>query len=790
MIINYFKIALRSLLKQKGYSLINITGLSVALAVTLLMLTWVQMEWITDKYHSKGERIYRIQRVLPLEGNKLFVNNNLPYPLLQAIEAEIPEVEKVLPIGYNSERLLERGKRAFRERGSFGNAALFESFSYPILAGDIKQLDEKINSIAISENLAKKLFGDSWRNESIGQNIAIEDMEEHSVELVFANMPENSSVKYEYFFNIKSHLKQNDWLLEWGNNAMAGAFLLADGANLQSAQEKIVALYKKSEVYEEGENIRFQKYADHYLYGTFDEKAQVAGGRIEYLRTIGIAALFLLLISCINFVNLATARASKRAKEVGVRKSIGATKSSLMVQFMVEAAVITTISVGAGILLAEMLLPFVRNITEKMLDFQYGQLSFWIGIFLIITSTTILSGAYPSFVLSAFQPVRVLKGRTNQSFGKVSFRKGLVVLQFVLALLLIVGAVIIQQQIQYIQNKNLGLDKDNRIFIPKDQKISEKYDLLKNNLMQQPGIVSVVSTSHSPIEVQASTSGVQWPGKRPDQSHQEFSMLWTEDNFLEAFNIPLIDGQFYMDGTTIDTTHLVVNQKAIELMGLEQPVGSIIQWWGKPRQIIGVVKDFHIESLYKPIEPMAILLDKENTWSLFVEMHPGKMERALSGLESTFKEILPESHLYYEFVDEQHQKNYKSEVLIGKLANYFALISIFISCLGLLGLATFLAEQKTKEIGIRKVLGASVTNLVALLSKEFLWLTGLGLFIGIPVSWYLLSEWLEKFAYKVELQWWMFAIPVVAAIGIASITVGIQALRAAVVNPIQSLHSE
>ena len=666
----------------------------------------------------------------------------------------------------------------------------FETFSYPIIEGDIKQLDAKLRAVVVSEKLARKLFGDNWRDEAIGETIEIEDVGEHSIEAIFANMPNNSSIRHEYIYNIKSHIQENQWLLDWGNNGMRGTYLLAQGANQQAANKKINEIYKKSEAFQEGESIRFQAYAENYLYGKFNEQAAAAGGRIEYVRMIGIAALFLLLISCINFVNLATARASKRAKEVGVRKTIGASQNALISQFMIEAGLVTTISIGLAIFLAEILLSSVQNMTEKMLYLQYDQAYFWMGILGISIVTTLLSGAYPSFVLSAFRPVHVLKGKINEHFKNISFRKGLVVVQFVLALLLIVGSIVMQQQIHYVKNKNLGVDKENLIYIPKDQKITEKYDVLRNELLQQEGIAALTSTSFSPIEIHSSTTGVDWPGKRADQSHTEFYMLWAEDNFLETFKIPMVEGSFYLKGATFDTSQLVINQKAVEVMNLENPIGSIIQWWGEPRQIIGVVKDFHIKSLHDPIHPTAILLDKANTWSMFVKPKAGQTEAAIAALGSTFKSVLPDSHLYYEFVDEQYQKHYKSEVLIGKLANYFALISILISCLGLLGLATFLAEQKTKEIGIRKVLGASVSNLIALLSKEFLMLVGIGLLIGAPVSWYLLTDWLQTFAYQVDLKWWMFVAPMAIAILIAGLTVGIQAFRAALSNPIQALKSE
>ena len=792
MIRNYFKVAVRSLIKQKGYSLINIVGLSVSLAVTLLMLLWVQDEWSMDKFHESGDRLYRVKRTIPLEGNSLDVYNGIPYPVLAESQKNFPEVEKFIPLGRGFEETLQRNESTFREIGTFGNAAYFEAFSYPVIMGDISQLDEKMDAMAVSENLAKKLFGNVWESTALGETIHIHNDGNYEIVAIYADFPENSSIQNDFMVSFENYLKANDWMREWTNSGMQGALLLAEGADINELQKKIEKMFKEKQSGEDNrkEGILLQNYAEHYLYGQFDEQAKVAGGRIEYVRTFGIAALLLLFISCINFVNLATARASKRAKEVGVRKAIGAQKRALVSQFMIEAGVITLISFLMAYLLAEALLPHVRMITDKVLDFNLGQPIFWMGFLIIFLLTTLLSGAYPAFVLSAFRPINALKGKVVKQAGNISFRKGLVVVQFVLALLLIVGALVVQQQVHYIKNKNLGINKDNLMMIHQDDKLTASYEVLRNELLKEEGIEDVTVAGPSPLNMRASTSGVVWPEKRPDQQNIEFSILWTASNFLDVFNVPLVDGEFYRDGEILDTNNIVFNEKAIEIMGLENPVGKTIQWWSKPRQIIGVVKDFHNRSLYEEIGPAGILLDANDAGWLFVKAEKGQTPEAIAGLQAGFSKVIPDVPLHFEFVDEQYQQMYKSEELTGTLANYFAIISILLSCLGLLGLATFFAEQKTKEIGIRKVLGASVFNVMSLLSKEFLLLVGLGLLIGLPVSYYFLNGWLGNFEYKVDLQWWMFALPVLAAILVAGLTVGVQAFRAALMNPVRSLRNE
>ncbi|MFT6809096.1 MAG: putative ABC transport system permease protein [Saprospiraceae bacterium] len=790
MLRSYTKIAFRNLFNQKGYSLINIVGLSISLAVTLLMLLWVQDEWSTDRFHDKSDNIYRMKRTIPLEGNSLDVYNSVSYPVLAAAQSELPEVLQYTLLGRSFEETIQREDLTIRAAGSYGNAAYFEIFSYPILIGDITQLDKKKDAIALSERLATTLYGPKWERTALGQTLHMHDIGDFIVEAVYANFPDNSSIQNEFIYSFDSYLNGNDWMLEWTNSGTQGALLLAEGADVALTAQKIEDIYQEHQDKDRKEGILLQKFADHYLYGQFDERANVTGGRIEYVKTFGIAALLLLFISCINFVNLATARASKRAKEVGVRKTIGASKRSLITQFLIESGMITFISIGVAILFAKAALPQVNIITEKMLHLDLTQPIIWIGIFSIFILTTILAGAYPSFVLSQYRPINVLSGSLPLKSGKGFLKKGLVVMQFVLALLLIVGALVVEQQVQYIKNKNLGIAKDNLVMIHQDAKITESYDALRNELLKQEGIVDVTVVGPSPLDMQASTSGVGWPGKRPDQENMEFQMVWTASNFLDVFDVPLVAGRYYREGSIYDTTSLVFNESAIEIMGLKEPVGKTIQWWGSPRQIIGVVKDFHNQSLYEKIKPAAFLLDSEDAGWLFVKSSDTKISAALSGMEASFKTILPDVPLHYEFVDKQYEKFYKSEILTGTLAKYFAVFSIFLSCLGLLGLATFFAEQKSKEISIRKVLGASIYNLVGFLSKEFLILVSLGLLIGIPISWFILSDWLTTFQYTIELQVWMFALPAFLAIVIAGMTVGYQTVKAAIANPIQSLRNE
>ncbi|MEL6865120.1 MAG: ABC transporter permease [Bacteroidota bacterium] len=786
---NYFKIAARNLFRQKGYSTINVAGLAIALAVTSLMLLWVQDEWNTDKFHTNGDRLFLLKLRIPLADGTVSIQHKVPYLLLQAAQDELPEVERFIPIGWDEEMTLNSGEKTFRVKGSSANAAYFESFSFPILAGRVEELDERPESIAISESLANKFFGKKWPSTAIGASINMNDVGDFLVSAVYQDFPVNSSIQQDFIYSTDNFVQQYDWMLDWRNSGTEGALLLTEEANPDKVVQKIEELYQAQLEGDLKAGCMVQKFEDAYLYGQFNEQGEVAGGRIEYVQMFAIAALLLLIISCINFVNLATARASKRAKEVGVRKTIGAGKRSLITQFMVEAGMITLLSVGLGLALAQLALPQVQLITEKILQFDYAAPLFWIGISMIVLFATLLSGTYPAFVLSSFQPTEVLKKKIQPQSGSIGLRKALVIIQFVLALLLVVSAFVIKQQVQYIQHKNLGISKDNLIMIERGAEISNNYEVLKDKLLKAPGIANVTIGPSTPIDIPSSSSGVSWPGKRPEDNNQEFRYFWAASNFLETVKVPLAAGRFYREDAPYDTTSIVLNEKAVEVMGLEDPVGKTIKWWRHQRKIIGVVEDFHIQSLYEDIKPLAIFLSTNSTGFL-VKAKEGEMKTAVASLQQVFEEVLPNFYLHYNFVDMEYQQRYKSEVLTGTLANYFAIISIFIACLGLLGLSTFLAEQKTKEIGIRKVLGASVGNLIALLSKDFLLLVGMGLIIGIPISWYLLNGWLTNFAYTIALKWWMFALPAFLAILIAGITIGIQAVRAALNNPIDALTSE
>ncbi len=789
MIRNHIKIAWRNLIKNKAYFFINIFGLSLALTVSFLMLLWVHDERSVDTFHENDDRLYLVKRTVPLEQGVLDVYENSSYPLLRTAAEQLPEIEKYLTLGRTFEDNLKVDNVDFRASGTFTNADLFQGFSFPVIQGDITQLDKKPEAIAISESFAKRIWGQNWQTIAMGKSIEIMDNGDFTVEAVYKDFPSSSSIQNDFYYSFQKFLNDNEWALEWGNNGMQGVFLLKEGADPALVSTKLNTLFQNNIKGENKEGCFLQKFSDSYLYGKFNEKAEVSGGRIEYVRIFTIAAFFLLIVSCINFVNLSTVYATKRSGEIGVRKVVGARKKALIIQFLSETSIITSIAFVAAFIITMLLLPSVSSFVDKNLQIDFTKPIFWISILSVFIFTTLLSGAYPAMVISSFKPVEALKGKSREKRSATSFRKGLVILQFGLTILLIVAAIIVKLQVNYINEKDLGIAKDHIVSIHQDQKLTEKYDALRNELISSNAIEDVTLVGPSPLDVRSSSSGIVWPGKAVEQENIEFSLLWTAHNFPKVFNVPNVEGSYYREGSK-DTMNIVVNQKAVEIMGIEDPIGKTIQIWGKQRNIIGVLKDFHNRSLYEAIQPAVFFLDPNDAGMMFVKLEAGKTKEALVSLQQAFNKVLPDVPLHYDFLDRSYAAKYKSEVLTGDLTYYFAFISILISCLGLFGLATFMAKQRTKEIGIRKVLGASVNSITALISKDFLKLVSFAILIASPLAYYFMNSWLDDFAYKITITWWIFAFAGMLTITIALSTIGFQAIKAALADPVKSLRTE
>lgn len=784
MLRNYVKIAWRNIVKSKTFSFINVLGLALGMTCSLLILLWVQDERRIDQFHDNGPRIYQVMENQQWTGNETSTTPATPGPLALALTAEVPEVEKSVKITWEEEHLLTGGDKAYKEKGRFSSPDLFQIFSFPLVQGNPKTAIVGPSSIVISEKVAQKLFG---RTDVVGRTVRVDNKDDHQVTGVIRDIPETSSLKFDFVLPETPYEKKNEWLTKWENNGIRTYALLHQNASVDAVNAKILNIVRKHDKTVTTITTFMFPYEDAYLYSKFTN-GKPDGGRIDYVRLFTIVAVFLLIIACINFMNLATARSAKRAKEVGIRKVVGAERSYLVGQFVGEAVLMALMSLVIAIILAQLLLPAFNTLTGKYISIQYDDPLYWLTLFGLALATGISAGSYPALFLSSLQPVKVLKGTLRFKAGAVFLRQGLVVFQFALSLLLIIGTLIAGRQVEYIRTKNLGLDRENVIYMSLEGDLSKRFDTFRQELVQAPGIQSVSSAGNDPMAIGSSTIGVKWKGK-PEGDKTLFTNMAVSYDFVKTMKINLLAGRDFSKSFATDSVNYLVNEEAARRMGMKDPVGQDITFWSKSGKIVGLMKNFHLNSLRVAIEPLILRLDSTNN-TLLVRTYPGQTELAIKSMERLAKQFNPAYPFAYRFADESFREQYKSETLVGKLANYFAIIAIFIACLGLFGLAMFTAEQRTKEIGVRKVLGASVTSIVALLSKDFLKLVLIAILIASPLAWYAMYQWLQDFAYRIDIEWWIFVMAGLLAIGIAQLTVSFQSIKAALMNPIRSLRAE
>ncbi|MDN5284104.1 MAG: FtsX-like permease family protein [Mucilaginibacter sp.] len=790
MLKNYLKIAWRNLIKNKAHTFINIAGLSVGLACSLLILLWVQNELSMDAFHKNSARLYFVYERQYYD-NKIEGQYNAPGLLADELKKQIPEIEAATNIVHGEENTFQVGDKILKMKGSDAGADYFKMFSNTLLQGNAQTVLNSPVSLAISRKMAVDFFGSPQA--AIGKTIRYENKKDFKVTGVYEDIPKASAEKYDFVKSWYAFLEENPWAKDWGNNGPTTVIMLRADANPALVDKKITHfLDNLNKDQKKGTftiELGIQRFGDQYLHGSF-VNGKIEGGRIEYVRLFTIVAVFILLIACINFMNLTTARSVKRAREIGVRKVVGAVRSVLIKQFIGESLLITSLAVIVSLVLLVLLLPVFNQVTQKEIELPFNQAGFWLKLIGITLITGLISGSYPALFLSSFNPVKVLKGTMKLDSGSTLFRKGLVIFQFALSVILITATVIVSRQMAYVQSKNLGYDRENLVYIPMNGELIPKYNTFKDEALGMPGIQSVTRTSTTPTNIHNTTGGVKWVGKDPNVNI-EFTQISVGYDFVKTMKLKVLAGRDYSKAFITDSVGYIVNEAGLKRIGYKDPVGQPLTMWGKPGKIIGLIKDFHFSSMHEQIQPLIIRFGEQETYgSLLIRTEPGKTKQALASLETLCKQINPAFPFTYTFSDQEYQKLYQNEQIVTKLSNAFAFLAIFISCLGLLGLAMFTAEQRIKEIGIRKVLGASVSSLFSLLSSEFLVLVIIALFIALPVSWYAMSNWLQGFAYRTPLQWWMFALSGVIIIMIAMITVSFQAAKAALINPIKSLRSE
>lgn len=790
MIKNYFKIAWRNLIRNKAFSAINILGLALGLASSLLIMLWVQDECGVDGFHANGQQLYQVYERQSYDG-KVEATYHTQGLLASELKRAIPEVEYASSLEQDAPYpyTFEEGDKSIKLNGSFADVDFFKMFSYPLLQGNTENALNIPNGIAISRKMAEEFFGNPEK--AIGKTIRFENKENLLVTAVFENVPPNSSQQFDFLRSWQDYTKQNAWLSSWGSSSPYTLVQLRKDADPVKVEAKIKDFIERyiPQTKESHTELALQPYTEKYLHSTF-KNGQVDGGRIEYVRLFSIVAVFVLLIACINFMNLATARSTKRAKEVGIRKVVGALRPALIGQFIGEALLLTFLAVIIAVALAGILLPAFNNLTGKQLSLPVGQPFFWISLIGLLMLTGFVAGSYPAFFLSSLNPNKVLKGSLKFGSGATFFRKGLVVFQFTLSIILIVGVIIIYRQVDYIQTKNVGYDRENLLYIPIEGDLIKSYPLFKEEAGKIQGVLGISKMKESPTAIGHHTGDIGWPGKDPNLA-TSFADATVGYDFVKTMHLKLKEGHDFSKDFGTDSIGYILNETAVTKIGYQDPVGEPLSWGDQQGKIIGVLEDFHFTSLHEAIEPLVIRLSENQNWgTILVRTRAGKIKEVLAGLEKLCKGLNPNYPFTYQFSDQEYAKLYNNEQAVSKLSNYFAFLAIFISCLGLFGLATFTAEQRTKEIGVRKALGATVPGIVALLSANFLKPVVIAMLIAFPVAWYIMNTWLQDFAYRINIDWWVFALTGLLIICIALLTVSYQSIKAAFSNPVKSLRTE
>lgn len=789
MIRNYFKIAFRNLLKSKTFSAINVLGLALGMACSLMIMLWIRDERAVDAFHANKDQLYRIYMREYFSGKVQGVIWT-PGPLANELKKSIPEIEMSTPYSWPSPQTFSVGNKIHKQAANWVSGDFFKMFSYKLLLGTPEGALRDKGNIAISRNMAEAFFGSPQA--AMGKAIRYDNRKEMTVSAVFENIGANSSLQFDCLMTWNAYIDDNSWAKEWGNTDPLTFFKLRKDADPAKVAAKMLHLLDKTN--RDGgkrykTQLAMQPFHEYYLNSNIKE-AKMDGGRIEYVRLFTFVAVFILLIACINFMNLATARSARRAKEVGVRKVVGAMRSMLAGQFLGEALLIATLSAILAVLLVALLLPAFNNLTSKQMALPWSEPVFWAVIAGLLAATGLLAGSYPALFLSSLNPVRIFKGTLKFDSSSVWVRQGLVVFQFGLSVILIVGMIIIYRQVGFVQNKNLGFDRENLVYFPIEGELFNKFDILKAQLTQVAGVKQVSHMTANPASNGNGTEGITWPGSDLNDLVR-FTPVGIGYNFTKTMNLKMADGRDFSKDFPTDSSGVLVNETAVKVMGLKDPVGREINWGKSKIRIIGVLKDFHFQSLHTAIRPLiAYLGAREPQGSVIVRIRAGKTPETLATIERICKKLNPNVPFTYAFTDQEYARQYQSEQIVGKLAGYFAFLAIFISCLGLFGLAAFTAEQRTKEIGVRKVLGASVAGIVGLLSKDFLKLVVMAIVLASPVAWYVMKQWLQGFAYQIDIEWWMFVLAGVIAVLIAVFTISFQSVRAATVNPVRSLRSE
>ncbi|RBL94112.1 ABC transporter permease [Chitinophaga flava] len=792
MITNYFRTAVRSLWKHKVYSFLNIFGLMTGIACAGIIFLWVEDEVQFDHMHDKKDHLYVVIQHWQYDGYKRTFWST-PGLLGPTMQANLPGIAHTCRTTEGTQTaMFNNGQTAYYAAGIYADSTLFSMFTFPFVEGNARTAFTQLNSLVITEKAARKFFGTATN--VTGKILRMDNKQEYMVTGVVKDIPQNSTLQFEWVVPFQVYFNQNKWLESWGANAINNFVELQPGVDVATVNRQLAGFAKAHNPQGITTPVLFSM-NDWRLRGEFEDGKQV-GGRIGYVRLFALIGGIIILIACINFMNLATARSEKRSKEVGVRKVLGAGKGKLVVQFISEAMLIALIATLLAVLLIITLLPVFNAVVGKDISPGLGNTTHWVALLLIVVITGLVAGSYPSLYLSSFNPVTVLKGFKLPSGNAAFIRKGLVILQFTISTVLIISTIIIYQQMQYVKNRKLGYNKDNLLEMKVTGNMNKDFDAIKQDLINTGVVENAALSDHATIYGGNNTDNFRWEGL-PDKSSNLISVRGVTPEFFATSGMQLQSGRDFQLGKSVDSFSVIITASLAKLMGKEGRIGgNFLVPENKtrryiPYRIVGIVKDFVYGDMYGKPDPVVFFKGQQDAVVMYIRIAAkADPEQAIAKIESVMLKDNPDYPFAFRFVDEQFNGMFSSEMLISRLSRLFAGLAIVISCLGLFGLAAYTAERRTREIGIRKVLGASVTGIARLLSAEFLQLVLVSVVIAFPLAWWIMSGWLDGYAYRIAIHWWVFLLAGGAAVLIALATISYQAVRTALMNPVRSLRRE
>lgn len=782
---NYFKTAWRNLANNKAYSALNIFGLTTGIVCAALIYLWVEDELTYDDYFSNRDNLYKIKDRQTYDGTT-FTFDATPGPLAKAMKSEIPGIKNTARCTWGNNNLFSLGDKTIYEQGNYVDSSFPSMFQLKFIKGDAASAFTEMHSLIVSETMAKTFFGTT---DVTGKTLTVNNKQDYIISGVIKDLPKNVSFKFDWLAPFKIYEDENSWLTQWGNNGVLTYVETDPNADVNTINKQLDGFIERKQ---EGANAKMSIYPMKRwrMYDSFDNGNEVPG-KIKYVNLFSLIAWIILIIACINFINLATARSEKRAREVGVRKVMGAGRSKLIVQFIGESLLMALISALFAVLIIYIAMPSFNRLVEKELVVDIFRPVHLLALFFIVLLTGLVSGSYPAFYLSSFKPVSVLKGlKLSSSSGAGITRKGLVIFQFSISVVLIISTIIIYQQIQHVKDRDLGYNRKDLVYLNLNGNMREHFNVIKNDLEKTGEVQNAALSRSMVLQLGSNTGDFSWEGKDPGKQVL-ITVESVSPEYIATMGMHLKEGRDFYTDIKSDSNNIIINETFAKIINKKNIIGTVVLRDKSQYTVVGVINDFIYNNMYTAGAPLILYSDTSSTNYLTVRFKPNTtLATALPALQKVMKTNNPGYPVEYKFVDESFEQFFKTETLIGKLAGVFAILGVLISCLGLFGLAAYTAERRVKEIGIRKVLGASVRGLTGLLSKDFLKLVAISCLISFPFAWWLMNKWLQDYQYRVQIKWWIFLEAGLLAILIALFTVSFQTIKAAIANPVKSLRTE